>query len=150
MAHLLTFPNSPTIGHMSAAARKQIIIIQAKYLMFPLSEQVYKQMRHLPFIVRRITGRFPTARPDLATSRSAGREPAEGPDHRDADKHTLGPPLQGHMSMWCPFDVLKCVDCLGLRKPERIRMFRWEFNPCKPGNRGTADVGGAGLKAPTV
>lgn len=40
MAHLLTFPNFRTIGYMSAATRKWVIIIQAKYLMFPFSEFV--------------------------------------------------------------------------------------------------------------
>lgn len=85
MARLLTFPNVPTAGHMSAVARKRIIIIQAKYLMFPLSERVYQQMRQLPFIVRTKTRRpFPTAGPDLATGPSAGGEPAGGPDHRGA------------------------------------------------------------------
>lgn len=47
MGHLLTSPNFRAIGHMSVVARKWIIIIQPKYLMFPLLEQVYKQMRHL-------------------------------------------------------------------------------------------------------
>lgn len=97
MGHLLTFPKFRTIGHMSVVARKWIIIIQAKYLMFPLLEQVYKQMRHLQFIVRTITWRpFPTVGPGLATSPGAGREPAQGPDHHGAHKHTLGPPLQSH------------------------------------------------------
>lgn len=97
MAHLITFPNFRTIGHMSAVARKWSIIIQAKYLMFPLSEQVYKQMRHLRFIARTITQRpFPTAGPGLATSRSAGGEPAEGPDHRGADKHARTTAAESH------------------------------------------------------
>lgn len=104
-ARLLTFPNFRTIGHMSAAARKRLIIIQAKYLMFPLS---YKQMRHLPFIVRTITRRpVPTAGPGLATSPSAGRGPAEGPDHRGADKQPLGPPPRRHVSMWQPVSGLR-------------------------------------------
>ena len=43
------------ISHISAVARKWIIIILAKYLMFPLFERVYKQMRQQQFIARTIT-----------------------------------------------------------------------------------------------
>lgn len=55
------------ISHISVVARKWIIIIQAKYLMFPLFERANKQMRHQQFIARTITQRlFPTVRPGLA------------------------------------------------------------------------------------
>lgn len=125
MGHLLTFPNFRTIGHMSVVARKWIIIIQAKYLMFPLLEQVYKQMRHLQFIVRTITWRpFPTVGPGLATSPGAGREPAQGPDHHGAHKHTHSDHrcrVTLVMSMWCLFTVLKCCS-----HQSRLKLFGFE------------------------
>ncbi len=63
----LLISNFPTISHISVVARKWIIIIQAKYLMFPLFERGHKQMRHQQFIARTITQRlFPTVRPGLA------------------------------------------------------------------------------------
>lgn len=67
-ACLLIF-NFHVISHISVVARKWIIIIQAKYLMFPLFEQAHKQMRHQQFIARTITQRlFPTVRPCLAAA----------------------------------------------------------------------------------
>lgn len=61
------FYNFHMISHISVVARKWIIIIQAKYLMFPLFERANKQMRHQQFIARTITQRlFPTVRPGLA------------------------------------------------------------------------------------
>jgi len=65
--------------------RKWIIIIWAKYLMFPLFEWEHKQMRHQRFIARTITRRpLPTAGPGPA----AGTEPAQGSDHHRVYTHT--------------------------------------------------------------
>lgn len=74
MASLLIC-NFLTISHISAVARKWIIIIRAKYLMFPLFEQAHKQMRHQQFIARTITQRpFPTVGPGLAVGLASASE----------------------------------------------------------------------------
>ena len=105
------FFNFHTISHISVVARKWIIIIRAKYLMFPLFERAHKQMRHQRFIARTITRRlFPTVGPGPGRGGSplclgaAGREPAQGSDHHSTDTHTHThthtqrerPPLQSH------------------------------------------------------
>lgn len=69
------FLNFHVISHISIVARKWIIIIRTKYLMFPLFRQAHKQMRHQQFIAHTITWRlFPTVRPELAAGLTSASE----------------------------------------------------------------------------
>jgi len=64
--YLLIF-NFLVISLISVVARKWIIIVWTKYLMFPLFNPAYKQMRHQQFIAHTITqSAFPTVGPELA------------------------------------------------------------------------------------
>lgn len=64
---LFAYLNVHGIGHLFVVVRKWIIIIWAKYVMFPLFQRAHKQMRHQQFIARTITLRqFPTVGPGLA------------------------------------------------------------------------------------
>ena len=107
--YLLIF-NFLVISLISVVARKWIIIVWTKYLMFPLFNPAYKQMRHQQFIAHTITqSAFPTVGPELAEGlvSAAGREPAQGSDHHSL---TCRPPLQSTQQYTCVWAQL-CICC---------------------------------------
>lgn len=99
----LLISNFLTNSHISVVARKWIIIIQAKYLTFPLFEQAHKQMRHQQFIARTITEAvFPQwGQAWQRGSDLLGGSHLRGSHHRNTDTHTVThrPPLQSHAHM---------------------------------------------------